>query len=89
MREEEQPATEHFPALIILSTAALTRRCFAIFLAAGVRTFPVEESAQGSMSGVAAIVIDVVLDVVVVVIIVVVVTAGDGSPTILLFFLFM
>jgi hypothetical protein len=55
----------------------------------GVRTFPVEETAQGSMSGAAAVVIDVVVDVVVVVIIVVVMTAGDGSPTILLFFLFM
>ena len=53
------------------------------------QTFPLEETAQGFMSGAAAIVIDVVVGVVVVVIIVVVVTAGDGSPTILLFFLFM
>jgi hypothetical protein len=41
------------------------------------------------MSGAAAVVIDVVVDVVVVVIIVVGMTAGDGSPTILLFFLFL
>ena len=31
--------------------------------AEGVRTFPVEETAQGSMSGAAAVVIDVVVDV--------------------------
>jgi len=60
-----------------------------IFFAARKWTFPLEETAQGSMSGAAAIVIDVVVDVVVVVIIVIVVTAGDGSPTILLIFLFM
>ena len=46
-------------------------------------------TAQGSMPGAAAVVIDVVVDVIVVVIIIVDMTAGDGSPTILLFFLFI
>jgi len=74
----------------ILLKDCLTHRCFAIFFAARKRTFPLEETAQGSMlSGAAAVVIDVVVDVVVVDIIVVVVTVADGSPTILLFFLFM
>ena len=46
----------------------------AIFLAAGVRTFPVEETAQGSI-----MTADVIIVVVVVVVVIVVVTAIVGA----------
>ena len=40
----------------------LTRRCFAIFLAAGVHAFPVEEIAQGSIMTADVVIVVVVVE---------------------------